>query len=196
MRLRNMSRVSVAGVDCGLDGAVALVSDSGLVSVELVPTIKVGKGNKRDYDVSGMTRILEEMRNNEQAYGSTLWVYIEKQQAMPGYGPICPKCKRRKSQGVASTMKIGRGMGLWEGIVDALKINSVPPVHPRTWQAKICRDVIGDDTKARSILAAQKLYPGTDFRKSNHPNCRVPHHGKTDAACIARYGWLHEKGLI
>jgi crossover junction endodeoxyribonuclease RuvC len=163
-----MGRFSVIGIDPGLDGAVAMVREQRLVSVEIVPTIKLGKGSKRDYDVSGMVRMLEMLHEH-----SGVWIFLEKQQAMP-------------KQGVSSTFKTGRGFGLWEGIIAALGI-SLTIVHPRAWHSRMCKGIAGD-AKARSILTAQRMFPETDFRKS--ARARVPHNGKTDAACIARYGWL------
>ncbi len=155
----------IVGIDPGKDGFVAILLPTGEVATEATQTVPVGKtGSKRDYDIAWMVHVL--------AIPDIELVVIEKQQAMP-------------QQGVSSTFSIGRGFGLWEGIVAALEKPHVI-VHPRTWQKVMHRDVQGDNTKSRSILAASRLFPAVDLRKT--PRCKKPHDGKADAMLLAWYG--------
>ncbi len=155
----------VVGIDPGKDGFVAILDDHGDVEAIPAPTVKISKkGSKRDYNVAEMVALL--VRPDIEL------VIIEKQQAMPG-------------QGVSSTFSIGKGFGLWEGVAAALGLRYMI-VHPRTWQKVLHRDIQGDDTKSRSILAAGRLFPGVDLRRT--AKCDKPHDGKADAMLLAWYG--------
>ncbi|RLI80916.1 MAG: hypothetical protein DRP01_11495, partial [Archaeoglobales archaeon] len=59
--------VSVVGIDVGLDGAIAFLTDT-TTRVECMPTIKAGKGNKRLYDEYGIAQMLESFKQDELAY--------------------------------------------------------------------------------------------------------------------------------
>jgi hypothetical protein len=161
----------VFGIDPGKDGYVCrLATDTG-PEFWPTPTVRIGKGKsqKRDYDVAGMRSILT--RLPVSAIGV---VVLEKQQSMPG-------------QGVSSTFSTGYGFGLWHGLIAGLGL-PIRIVHAQTWQALLCRDIPGDDTKGRSILAAGRLYPTIDLRATER--CRVAHDGKADALLLAHYGTL------
>ena len=164
----------VVGIDPGKDGAVACWSNVRtlpghivLPTVVCTPTIAAGKGGKVEYDP-------DQMRNLLCASGADL-VVLEKQQAFP-------------KQGVTSTGATMYGFGLWHGIIVGLMMSHVI-VRPQTWQAVCLRDVQGSDTKTRSILAAQRLFPGVDLRVSERG--RKPHHGKADALLMAWWGARH-----
>lgn len=159
------------GIDCGLDGFIMGIDANGnLQLAEPTPTLKKNKrGNKREYNMAAMRGILKAA---EIASSGDLLVVLEKQQAMPG-------------QGVTSMFSTGRGFGLWEGMLVGMGLR-YQIVHPRTWQKIMLRDVPGDNTKTRSILAAERLFPSVDLRKNGR--CRTPHDGKADALLMAEYG--------
>jgi crossover junction endodeoxyribonuclease RuvC len=92
------------GIDPGLSGAVAVLSDDGiLVSVHDMPvlTLKVARGTRHEYDAPGLMALLEPYS------GPQSHVIIEEAQAMPG-------------QGTRSMFTTGLGFGLWLGILGAL----------------------------------------------------------------------------
>ena len=153
---------AVIGIDPGKDGAVARYGADGDLYIELTPTVKV---TKREYDVADMRRLLNSLA------GHATFAFLEKQQAWHG-------------QGVTSMFSIGQGYGLWEGLLVGLGI-PYQVVRPQTWQREMLRDVQGKG-KARAILAATRMFPDTDFRRT--PKCKGPHDGKCDAAMIAVYG--------
>lgn len=104
------------------------------------------------------------------------YAFIERAQSMPG-------------QGVSSMFNYGMGYGQCLGILEALRTSFVC-VHPRTW-TKFCHaGTKAGDTKARSVEAANRLFPGVPFI---HTGCRKPHLGMVEAALIAHYGlnFLH-----
>lgn len=163
------------GIDCGLTGAVALIGEHSWV-VRVTPTLPKGKTGHQ-YNDAGMAAMLAACQHALPQVGL---VVLEKQQAMPG-------------QGVSSMFSVGLGFGLWRGIIAALGLPMLI-VHPRTWQKVMLRDIPGDDTKARSIIAASRLFPGVDLKRT--PRCKGPDHNFADALLLAQYGqlWLSNGG--
>ena len=153
------------GIDPGLSGAVAALDASGkLLWVADAPTVKAG--SKTIYNIDAMVMTL--------SGHDDVTVTIEQAQGMPG-------------QGITSTFRIGEGFGLWRGIVAALKI-PVLTVRPATWQRILFRGVAtGSTTKEKSVALAMQLFPGIELTPGR---CRTPKDGRSDAALIARYGWM------
>ena len=178
--------MKILGIDPGKDGFLCLIDKPAgrlvVLMTEPTPTLQVKKrSSRRGYHVQEMVKIIQ-----RAAPG---FVVIEKQQAM-AKGDAAG---RRIPQGAASSFSTGRGYGLWEGIVAGLEIPYLT-VHPRTWQ-KVChRDITGDNPKAKSIIAAGRIFTGVDLRKTT--GCSVPHDGKADALMLAYYGHLHQGGKI
>jgi crossover junction endodeoxyribonuclease RuvC len=170
--------MNIIGIDPGKDGAVAKLlsfhGDHELLQTELTPMVKVSKGKKvrMEYDLVAMRRVLA-----IAMFEGADHVFLEKAQAMTKPG--------KQKQGVTSMFSFGRGFGLWEGILVGMEI-PYTIVHPRTWQKPVHRDITGDDPKGRSLIAAGRLFPGHDFRRSER--ARIPHSGMVDAALIAWYG--------
>jgi crossover junction endodeoxyribonuclease RuvC len=147
------------GIDPGLDGAAAMISDAGAVlSVFDTPTLLVGKGGKRDYD-------LRTMRAWLGAFSP--WdcdVAIEHQQAFPG-------------QGVTSMFSLGRGYGLWLGLLAGLGM-SYSPISPVRWRKAMLDGMPkGKDT---GRLRAMQLFPQASLSRKRD-------HGRADALLLAEY---------
>ncbi len=153
------------GIDPGLSGAVAVLDSEGrLLWVEDVPTMKPGK--KPVYDVAGMAGLL--LRSGEAT------ACLEQAQGMPG-------------QGITSTFHIGEGFGIWRGILAAFEIPLLT-VRPSVWQRAMFRGIAtGNTTKEKSVILSMQLFPEIRLVPEG---CRKPKDGRSDAALIARYGWL------
>ena len=153
------------GIDPGLSGAVTALDNKGvLLWVEDTPTVKAGK--KTIYDAPRMASILSREKG--------VTVTIEQAQGMPG-------------QGITSTFRIGEGFGLWLGLIAALGIPFFT-VRPATWQKAMFRMVAtGSTTKEKSVTLAKQIFPEIRLVPEG---CRKPKDGRSDAALIARYGWL------
>jgi len=157
--LKRISMKRFIGIDPGLDGGIAVISDD---SLHLYKTPVIGG---RDYDLQEMKNIL---RENKDAF-----IVIENQISMPG-------------QGLTSTLQTGKGFGIWLGLIAALEIPH-QVIGARQWQVKMFTGTNGKlDTKEKSLVVAKRLFPSADFRKSERS--RVANDGLTDAACIAEYG--------
>lgn len=166
--------IAVVGIDPGKSGYVARIAanDNGHRTVILTPTptISLGKA-RRDYHPQRMRELLVAMN----AKTGIAMVALESQRPMP-------------KQGVTSMFSIGRGLGLWEGLLAGLQIPYLL-VQPREWQAYSLRGTPGDEPKGRAILAAARLYPTADLMRT--ARSRKPDHNAADAVMIAHWA-LHQ----
>lgn len=158
--------MNILAIDPGKDGFLCFMTDRGLAFFP-TPTVKVGK-SKREYDTSAMRRTLREF--------GPCSVYIERQQAMR-------KSSNGRTQGTSSSFAIGLGYGLWQGLILGLGM-PLTIVSPQQWQ-KVAFQGVSGEGKERSIIAAGRLYPTVDLRKSEL--ARKPHNGKADALLIAHW---------
>ena len=157
----------VVGVDPGKSGFLCIMPLSSTIPIRFCPTpvIKSAKGGKAQYDLATLANTLFRLSD---ACDIRL-VAIEKQQAYPG-------------QGGASNFSTGYGYGILMMGFAMLKIPIASP-HPRTWQAEMLRDIPGEDTKLRSVLAAGRLFPLADLRASERS--KKPSHDKADSLLLA-----------
>ena len=163
--------MTIIGIDPGLSGAVAFIGADG-PSVYDTPVIEVakGKGKKREYDVTAMRAILQNLNDGE------CFVVLERSQAFP-------------DQGAVSNFTTGHGYGLWRGLIVGLGL-AYETVHPRTWKGAMSLD--GD--KGKSFLLAKQLFPSmaNGFKK---PKGRVDSlDGRAEALLLAE--WARRKNAI
>ena len=148
------------GIDCGLNGALALVVDGELVRVVDMPTVTLERNGKtkRQVSVPELVDIIKELDPTE--------AYCEKVFAMAG-------------QGVTSVFSLGRSLGVVEGALTALRIKTTL-MTPQTWIKAM--GVVGgkDGSRAR----AMELFPDhlSLFK-------RVKDDGRSDASLIALWGY-------
>jgi len=173
--------MTVIGIDPGVSGFFSAVSENRRILSYEMPVVMVKK-TKKEYDPKGIIDVLFRLATLDLDNPVIDLVVLEKQQTMPA------KLRGRRLGG-ASSGKIMYGFGLLHGILVGKGIRHVI-VHPRTWRSKLLRDIPGDDNKGRSILAAQRLFPDVDLRRTER--CRIPDHNKADSLLLAYYGmqWL------
>lgn len=161
------------GIDNGVSGALAFYKPvkQTLITIPMpIIKAKVGKGLKSQYDIP---QILSIIKN----FSFVRLAILEKAQAYPGQGSV-------------TNFSIGRGYGIMEGILASLSI-PYQVHHPKTWQKKMFEGMPKQDTKQASILTAQRLFPNHSFRATEKST--ILHHGLTDAALMAYYGYLINK---
>jgi len=151
------------GIDPGLSGAVAIISDDSLKVFDM-PTMTVERNGKAKRQVSANE--LAELLYT--CSGKDCHVYVERVSAMAG-------------QGVTSVFSFGRSFGMIEGILAALKM-PVTFVAPATWTRAIGRSPGKDASRAR----AMELFPNYEYFFK-----RVKDDGRADAALIAHWGRKH-----
>jgi crossover junction endodeoxyribonuclease RuvC len=118
--------------------------------------MKVGK--KNDYLIAKMVEFLSYWNADDAIVG------LEKVHAMP-------------KQGVTSMWSMGRGTGIWEGILYALRLRFVM-IPPQRWK-KVLLDGMPKD-KGASIVVVKRLFPEVNLFLKKH-------HNKADALLIAEY---------
>ena len=151
------------GIDPGLTGAIAIISDDSLKVFDM-PTMTVDRNGKAKRQVSANE--LAELLYT--CSGKDCHVYVERVSAMAG-------------QGVTSVFSFGRSFGMIEGILAELKM-PVTFVAPATWVKGVGRGPGKDASRAR----AMELFPlQQEFFK------RVKDDGRADAALIAYWGKKH-----
>lgn len=147
-----------AGIDPGLDGAIAVVSRDD-VAVVVMPTIKMGKG--RALDVNAVVDILRAHRPD--------YAIIERQFTLP-------------KQSAPATFTTGTNYGILLGILAALGIR-----HEVVSSQALKKAVIPgtDGSKGAAIQRAQRLFPDVSLRATE--KCRIDHDGMAEALLFAEY---------
>jgi crossover junction endodeoxyribonuclease RuvC len=155
-----MSGVGIMGIDPGLGGGIAVLSDNGVL-LEPMPRIK------NELDLNELARIISDHASDIRC------AFLEQVSAMP-------------KQGVSSMFKFGRVYGVVEGMLAANKV-PVVYVRPQVWMKVIHQGAPAKfDAKDRSKLVFARLFPKIDAKRT--PLCRGPDSGLVDAALIAEYG--------
>lgn len=168
-----MAKIRV-GIDVGKDGAIAVFVDDELIDYCVTPNIGT------EIDLRQISQILNSYCPIEDDYH----VVIEDVHAIAG-------------SSAKGTFSFGWSLGILEGIVSALSI-PYTKVAPKEWQKELWQGIKtiykptkGEskrklvDTKATSLLAAQRLFPNVDFRKSEQAT--KAHDGIVDAILLAEY---------
>lgn len=151
------------GIDPGLKGAIAVVSNDGLVNVIDMPRATERHGKDSRDRVCAHT-LRDELLNTQHAHGKIRVAVVEQVGPMP-------------KQGVTSVYRFGYGNGQVEGVLAALCIPT-EFIRPQTWKKYMG---LGAD-KAQSLALARAKWPYADcFTLKKHD-------GRAEAALLAEYG--------
>jgi len=150
----------IAGIDPGLLGAVAFLSDTGvLVEVVDLPVaeVKIGKRTRRQLMPAVLAKLLYERK--------PMLVMLEQVGSQP-------------NEGAVGAFSFGRGFGQIEGVLCGLGL-SYSLVRPQVWKKALA--VPADKGGAR--MHAARLWPGAADQF-----WRVKDDGRAEAALIGHYG--------
>ncbi len=156
----------VVGIDPGKEGAIVrLAQDAeGRPDIEVTP-MPVIQGEKREeFDIKAIQLALLLADH----------VFVEKLQPMP-----------LEKGGTIANYNRGFSMGLLQALCVA-RMAPYTLVRPQEWQREMLAGTPGEDTKQKSIIAAQRLFPGVDLRRT--PRCKTPSDGISDALLLAEFG--------
>ena len=157
------------GIDPGLSGAIAVITDYAQ-AIHDAPTLEIKSGKKirHRYNVAEIVRILKQVRDESHLKLIPVEVWLEDVHAMPG-------------QGVTSMFSMGRGLGMYEGIVQALEmpLNFISPI---TWKKKMM-DGQGKE-KSAAVYRAQQLFPNAQLTTARGRLLD----GRAESLLIAEYG--------
>lgn len=161
------------GIDNGKDGALVVLDPNGkIVEKHKTPLFKAStKGGKKqgrdEFNIRAMRELLFQHKNNSI-------VCIEKAHAMPA-----------AMGGSAANYQRGLSYGLWQGLLVALDI-PYEVSTPQAWMKVMLAGINVEDTKQASVIAAQRLWPKEDWRRSER--AKIADHGMTDAALLGEFG--------
>jgi hypothetical protein len=150
----------VVGIDCGKDGAIAVLRDGCCVALHDMPTLKVGK--REEYDAGAMTRILVQA----VAGADRDLIAIEHVTANPKNGAI-------------GAAKFFTGFGIWIGIIASLGLR-LERVTPQRWRKAMLEGL--PKGKGSSMLRARELFPALAPQLA-----RKKDDGRAEALLIAEY---------
>ena len=147
------------GIDCGLNGAIAVLDDGKLVLVRDMPTLTVdiNKKSKRQVSPNLLAHLIESIKPDQ--------AIVERPAARPG-------------QGVTAMFGFGRSLGVVEGVLAGLSV-PVTYVAPATWTKAMGKAAGKDASRQRAI----ELFPAmSEYFK------RVKDDGRAEATLIAMWG--------
>ena len=161
---------TIIGIDPGLSGAIAVIINDRTYTAHDVPILEVknGKKIKCRYNVAAICQLLRQVRDEAHINLVPVEVWLEDVHAMSG-------------QGVTSMFSMGRGLGMYEGIVTSLEM-SLNYISPVTWKRKVM-DGQGKEKDA-AVYKAQQLFPAAQLVT---PRGRLLD-GRAEALLIAHYG--------
>ena len=182
-----MSQI-IVGIDPGVSGALAVMrldqqgfpdgrggttDEARSHDIELIPMPTMKDGKARN------SLALHDLEDIIRAWTGDVFVTIEMLQPMPmDKGGTLANYARGRSPGVLEALCIAHGL-------------SYQLVRPQVWQKEMLAGVQGDDTKARSIIAAQRLFPKVNLKRSERS--RRPDDGFADALLIAEWTRRHNR---
>lgn len=158
------------GIDPGKDGGIVARQKGEIIGKHTIPLI--GPKKDRNVDFEMLADILKKYseQNAKFAIEDVHSLYLSSAKA---------------------NFQFGRIVGIKEGILATLKADLVK-VQPKVWQKEMWSGVpivyksrTSKDTKATSLLAANKRYPTEDFTPTKRST--KPHDGLVDAALLAEY---------
>lgn len=152
----------IIGIDCGLNGAIALLENGKLVSVHDMPTLTIESNKKAKRQVSApmLAAIIGQIKPDH--------AYVEKPASRPG-------------QSVVAMFGFGRSLGVVEGVLAALQVPCTY-VAPATWTKAIGKAQGKDASRHR----AMELFP--EYQQLFK---RVMDDGRAEASLIAVWGIRH-----
>jgi hypothetical protein len=182
--------VIYVGVDPGKSGAIAILSEAGLVA-RIVP-IPI---RDDDYDHDALAAFFRELSDPRRA-DRGLVVTLERLDAMPM--KFAKKGGRQTdddagTSGILANHWRGRSWAFL-GMFAAFWIKPLL-VRPQKWQKAMLDGMPGATWKDKSIAAAKRSWPGVNLRRT--PRSKTDDDGFADALWIAEHGRrLHQGGHV
>lgn len=158
------------GIDIGKNGGVACIDTEGVLHLHRIPLI----GKEVD-----LTQLFLIIKGHIEMHQLSHIVAMEDVTSLQGVG-------------AKQNFSFGENKGQIHGLLVGMNA-SYQKVAPKKWQS-VCWEGVTiqkkpggktNDTKATSLIAAKRLFPGETFLASGRSS--VPHDGLIDAALIAKY---------
>ena len=161
------------GIDGGLKGGIVVLTDRCEVLRKwIMPIIN---GDKVEFDIVTLNKIFDEIK---LLYGDSIIIGLEKAHTRP-------------VQGIRAAFTTGYCLGLFQGVLTSKGLG-YEVINPSVWMKKIFVGINSDDKKV-SVMYCQRKWPSIDWRATERSSKIFD--GLTDAACIAYYMYLKDKGV-
>lgn len=155
------------GIDPGKNGGIVTINSEGVLKLYPIPKIKTNVDYRELYSIFNAIE------------GDNIYCVIEEVHSVFG-------------SSAKSNFNFGYISGVLLGMIISREDISYEMVPPKKWQKEIwsSSDIVKkengrNDTKATSLLAAKRLFPGESFLAT--PRSKKPHDGLYDAALLAEY---------
>ena len=151
------------GIDCGLDGAIAILSGSRIEELIAMPTYKNGK--RREIDIDILSAMFEQ------------WAMQSPRAMIEDPGGHAPSAAGLRS--MTYSFAVIKTLAIVHGI-------RFDTAMARKWQSTFWKKPPGKyDTKAAALGAAESIWPCQDWRRTERS--KKAFDGFVDAALIAEY---------
>jgi len=170
------------GIDNGLTGGIAAVSDHPGPIIDLWPMPTRGKSKGNEVDAELVWSFIDKWKRDSDS------VTVILETPMTGWGSQNKNEEGRQfrvsSRSIASMWD---SYGAIRGVIESRGIRH-HRITPQTWQKRMLVGCAKGDTKPAALAMARRLWPDEKWLAS--PRCKTPHDGMIDAALIAEYGRL------
>jgi hypothetical protein len=175
------------GIDPGLEGAIAVLSDGKQPFVYPMPILE-SKG-KREIEFAEVRKILLPYVVLDTIVAIERQIPIGSKREKVTIAATGQQAEVSISRGIASTGYFMENTGTLRGICIGLDLKHIR-VLPQVWKSTVLTGLSWHGNKIASVLYVQGVYPMLDLRRT--PKCRKPSDGFADAVCIAEYArWKH-----
>ena len=159
----SISMGQIIGIDCGLDGAIAILSNKRIVELVAMPTVQTGK--RREIDIDILSAMFEQ------------WAMDADMAMIEDPGGHAPSAAGLRS--MTYSFAIMKTLAV---------VYRIPfgAVMARKWQSTFWKKPPGKyNTKAAALTAAESIWPVQDWRRT--ARSKKAFDGFVDAALIAEY---------
>lgn len=171
--------MNFVGIDPGLHGSIATISQIGAITAIPIPTVAIMKNEKKRtaYDHIELKNIFRKMGESD------CYAILEEQQPRPVY--YKDKYGKEKRQGATSLYTTGCGFCMLKQVLVDFNIpHEIIPA--KEWQKEFVISGKKGNTKTQSIQICKRLFP--DLSLLPTPRSRKENDGLADAALIAEFG--------
>ena len=153
--------MKIFGIDPGLSGAIAILSDNKVINIFDMPVMSEGKKNKKQLNSAQLVNIIIDYTIDDEEKV----VVVEQVNAMPG-------------QGVTSMFNLGQTFGAIKGTCAALKL-PIYFVRPSKWKKHFNLINSSKDSSRTKVI---EMYPSLSNQLSKKKDVN-----RSDAILIARF---------
>lgn len=172
------------GIDPGKEGALAIIDSRSQVRLLVSTPMFVSASGRPEYDLPVIAELLRTWSRKPEA----LVLAVEKLHPLPRTFNRAGGAQQHG--GTIANFNRGLAHG-WRWMAAGMGIPCLM-VTPQVWQREMLEGHASEDTKARSLAAASRLWPSLDLRRSKRAT--KPCDAYSDALLLSEYGRRQHMG--